>query len=309
MRFAVIGAGGIGGHFGGSLAAAGHDVTLVARGEHLAAIRRDGLRLEAPDGRVTTVPTQATDDPAGVGPVDVALLAVKTWQLPAAIAALPPLVGPGTAVLTTQNGVEAPDQVAAALGRDAVLPGTAKIFAMITGPGQVRHAGGPALLTFAEWDNRPSDRVERLREAVEGSGNRAAVADDIWAELWEKLLFVVPFGELGAVLDAPIGELRAPARRPLLVDLMREVDAVARARGVALAEGLVDTLLGFIDKLPPEGTTSLQRDLLAGRPSELDAWTGGVVRTAQEAGVPVPLHRLVLEVLRTRHPEALPTVD
>jgi 2-dehydropantoate 2-reductase len=239
--------------------------------------------------------------------VDVVMLAVKTWQVPAVLAGLPPLLGEGSAVLTTQNGVEAPDQVAAVVGRDAVLPGVARIFAMLAEPGLVRHAGGPASLTFAEWDNRSSARVERLREALAGSGARAVVAADIWVDLWAKLLLVVPLGELGSVLGSPIGELRSAARRPLLVDLMREVEAVARARGVALPRTVVDDVLGFVDQQPADGTTSLQRDLLAGRPSELDAWTGGVVRTADEAGVPVPLHRLLLEVLRTRHPLALPS--
>jgi 2-dehydropantoate 2-reductase len=282
-------------------------VTLVARGEHLAAIRGDGLRLEAPDGTVTAVQVPATDDPATIAPVDVVLLAVKTWQVPAVLSGLPPLLGDGSAVLTTQNGVEAPDQVASVVGQDAVLPGVARIFAMIAEPGLVRHAGGPASLTFAEWDNRPSARVERLRAALAESGARAVVADDVWVDLWAKLLFVVPLGELGSVLASPIGELRAAGRRPLLVDLMREVEAVARAREVALPATVVDDVLGFVDRQPADGTTSLQRDLLAGRPSELDAWTGGVVRAGEQAGVPVPLHRLLLEVLRTRHPQALPS--
>jgi len=238
------------------------------------------------------------------------LLAVKTWQLPPVLELLPSLIGEGTAVVTTQNGVEAPDQVAAVVGRGAVLPGIAKIFAYIDGPGRVTHAGGPASLAFDEWSRgpgAPSERVARLREAVTASGAVSPVPDDIWAELWSKMLFVVPFGGLGAALDATIGELRGvPSRRGLLQDAMREVETLARARGIRLPESVVAGTMAFVDDQPAGATTSLQRDLLEGRPSEIDAWTGAVVRLAAAEGVDAPLHRLLLEVLTRRHTEALP---
>lgn len=309
MRIAVLGTGGIGGYFGGRLAASGHDVTFVARGAHLAAIRDHGLRVSSVAGDFTVEPASATDDPTTIGEVDVVLLAVKTWQLPPVLETLPALVGDATAVVTTQNGVEAPAQVAAVVGRRAVLPGIAKIFAYIEGPGRVTHAGGPASLAFDEWSptpGLPSERVARLREAVAASGAVSPVPDDIWAELWSKMLFVVPFGGLGAALAAPLGELRAqPGRRALLQDAMREVEALARARGIRLPETVVAGTMAFVDDQPADVTTSLQRDLLEGRPSELDAWTGAVVRLADEVGVEVPLHRLLLEVLTSRHPAAL----
>ena len=313
MRIAVLGTGGIGGYFGGRLASAGHDVTFVARGAHLEAIRDRGLQVASVAGDFTVHPASATDDPTTVGAVDAVLLAVKTWQMPPVLETLPSLVGPATAVVTTQNGVEAPDQVAAVVGRGAVLPGIAKIFAFIDGPGRITHAGGPASLAFDEWDaaggasGHPSERVQRLRDAVAASGAASPVPDDIWAELWSKMLMVVPFGGLGAALAATLGELREnPARRALLRDAMCEVEALARARGIRLPEKVVDGTMAFVDDQPADATTSLQRDLLEGRPSELDAWTGAVVRLATESGVDVPLHRLLLEVLRTRHPDALP---
>jgi 2-dehydropantoate 2-reductase len=308
MRIAVLGTGGIGGYFGGRLAASGHDVTFVARGNHLEAIRDRGLVVTSVAGDFTVEPAHATDDVASIGVVDTVLLAVKTWQLPPVLESLPSLVGPGTAVVTTQNGVEAPDQVAAVVGRAAVLPGIAKIFAYIDGPGRVTHAGGPASLAFDEWSAAPtpSDRVARLREAVTASGAVSPVPDDIWAELWSKMLFVVPFGGLGAALDSTIGELRTkPSSRALLQDAMREVETLARARGTHLPERVVAGTMAFVDDQPADATTSLQRDLLEGRPSELDAWTGAVVRLASESGVDVPLHRLLLEVLTSRHPGAL----
>ena len=309
MRIAVLGSGGIGGYFGGRLAAAGHDVTFLARGPHLEAIRDHGLVVKSVAGDFTVEPATVTDDAASIGEVDTVLLAVKTWQLPPLLGVLPALVGSDTAVVTTQNGVEAPDQVAAVVGREAVLPGIAKIFAYIESPGHITHAGGPASLAFDEWSTlpgSPSPRVARLREAVTASGAVSPVPDDIWAELWSKMLFVVPFGGLGAALDATIGALRSkPSSRALLEDAMREVEMLARARGIHLPERVVAGTMAFVDDQPADATTSLQRDLLEGRPSELDAWTGAVVRLADESGVDVPLHRLLLEVLTSRHPGAI----
>ncbi|UUN27855.1 2-dehydropantoate 2-reductase [Streptomyces sp. FIT100] len=301
MRIAVIGTGGVGGYFGGRLAAAGHDVTFVARGAHLDALRHDGLTVESAAGDFAVAPVRATDDIAGIGEVDHVLLCVKTWQLAPAIAALPPLLGDGTAVVTLQNGVEAPHEVAGAVGREAVLPGTAKIIAQLDGPGRVRHTGGPGLLSFAEWDNRPTDRVERLRTALDGAGVAAVVSEDIWAELWTKFLFVVPPGGLGAVTDAPFGALRSrPGTRRLLVEAMTEIRQVAQALDIKLPDDVVPASMAFLDQQPAAGTTSLHRDLAAGNPSELEAWTGAVVRLGERTGTPVPVNRVLHEVLSLR---------
>ena len=307
MRLAVIGTGAIGGYFGGRLAACGHDVTFVARGEHLAALRRDGLRVESHLGDVVIDPASATDDPTDIGAVDIVLVAVKTGQLAGVLPMLPSLVGERTAVVTTQNGVEAPDRVAAVVGREAVLPGVAKIIAWVDGPGRIAHRAGPATLAFAEWNDQPSDRVAALRVALADASVESPVPQNIWVELWSKMLFVVPFGELGAALDLPIGDLRSGENTRLLLEwAVGEIDGVARASGVALPDSVVDDTMAFVDAMPAEATSSLQRDLLAGRPSELDAWTGDVVRLGTALGVDVQLHRLLYEVLRRRHPNALP---
>ncbi|QBR94060.1 2-dehydropantoate 2-reductase [Nocardioides euryhalodurans] len=304
MRIAVIGAGGIGGYFGGRLAQAGHDVTFVARGDHLAAIRRDGLHVASVGGDFHVGDVRATDDPSGTGAVDLVLVAVKSWQLAGALPLLGALVGDGTAVVTTQNGVEAPEQVAAAVGRTAVLPGAARIFAMVTSPGVVSHVGGPATIAFGEWDDRRSERVSRLLATFTGAAVEAGVPDRIWAELWTKMLTVVPLGGLGAALDATVGEVRS-RHRGLLEAAMAEVVAVARARGVELPDGIVPRTLGFLEQQPERATTSLHRDVVAGLPSELDAWTGAVVRLGAESGVPVPVHRTLLAVLTEHYPNAL----
>ena len=298
---AVVGAGGVGGYFGGRLAAAGHEVNFIARGPHLAALQHDGLTVDSVDGSFTVADVAATDTAETIGEVDYVLLCVKTWQLPDAITAAKPLVGPATAVITVQNGVEAPHQVAEAFGQTAVLPGTAEVIAYVDGPGRIRHLGGLGLLSFNEWDNQPTPRVDRLRAALTGAGTKAQVPEDIWAKLWTKFLSVVPPGGLGTAADAPYGVLRSrPGTRKLLTEAMTEIQQVAHAMDITLPADIVQRQLDWVDQLPAEGTTSLQRDILTGRPSELEAWTGAVVRLGHQTGTPTPVNTFFYEVASVR---------
>ncbi|GAB3982113.1 2-dehydropantoate 2-reductase [Actinoallomurus acanthiterrae] len=300
LRIAVIGAGGVGGYFGGRLAAAGHDVSFVARGEHLAALRRDGLIVTSVAGDFVVAPARATNDTAEIGEVDLVLLGVKTWQLGPAIAALKPLIGSETAVVTTQNGVDAPQQVADVIGQGAVLPGAVEVIAFLDGPGRVRQIGG-GKLTFAEWDSRPTARVAKLRDAIRETGLTAVVATDVWAALWEKFLALASLGAIGAVTDAPYGVLRAhEGVRQLIADSMTEIQQVARAKGIRLSDDIVAAEIAFLDRLPADGTTSLQRDIRSGRPSELEAWTGTVVRLGRQTGTPTPVNSLLYELASAR---------
>ncbi|MCP5152066.1 MAG: 2-dehydropantoate 2-reductase [Chromatiales bacterium] len=295
MRIAIFGAGGVGGYFGGRLAQAGHEVTFIARGAHLEAMRRDGLRVASIAGDFTVSPVRASDDPATVGPVDAVLVAVKTWQVPDAARAMRPLVGPDTVVVPLLNGVEAPSQLAAVLGDGPVLGGLCAILAYVTGPGQVRHAGIDPLITLGELDNRPSERAARLCAAIDGcEGVSARIPDDIHVALWQKFLFITAMSGVGAVTRAPIGITREqPETRRMLEQVMEEVRAVAAARGVALPADVASRTMRAVDKLPPGGTASMQRDVIDGRPSELDAQTGAVVRLGAESGVPTPVNALL----------------
>jgi 2-dehydropantoate 2-reductase len=309
-RIAIWGAGGIGGFFGGRLAAAGCEVGFIARGAHLEAIRRDGLRVESVDGDFTVTPSIATDDPAEIGPVDVVILGVKTWHLPEVMAGLGPLLGSDTAVVTTQNGVEAPGEVAAEVGESRVLPGIAKVFTEVAGPGVIRHAGGPGSLAFAEWDGSTSARVKDLRATLAHAGVALEEPEDIWLALWIKFLFVVPLGGVGAVAQAPVGVVRSmPSTRALLTAGMREVRDIGRARGIGFPDEIVESTLGFVDQQPPAGLSSLQRDIAAGRPSELEAWSGAVHRLGQEAGVETPVNTFVYSVLLPREQRARGQLD
>jgi 2-dehydropantoate 2-reductase len=309
LRVAIFGAGGAGGRFGGDLARAGEDVAFIARGRHLAAIREKGLVVESDDGEFRVRPAVATDAPAEVGPVDVVLLGVKTWQVEEAARAMRPLFGPQTFVVPLQNGVEAAGELSGVLGGDRVVGGLCATFSWITAPGRIRSLGKVHSLRFGELDRRPSQRTEALRAAFERAGVRATIPPDIEVSLWEKFLIVVSFGGVGAVTRAPVGVTRATPETRRLIELgMQEILAVGRARGVALADEVVEKGMAFVDSLDPSGTTSLQRDITEGRPSELEAWNGAVVRLGRVADVSTPVHEFLYASLLPQERQARDTV-
>jgi 2-dehydropantoate 2-reductase len=295
MRAAVFGAGGVGGYLGARLAEAGQDVVLIARGDHLRAIRAKGLRVESIAGDVTIDTIDATDDPSEVGTVDTVIVATKTWQLPDAAVSIPPLVGPATMVVPVLNGVEAADVLAEALGREHVVGGLCGMISYVVGPGHIRHSGAEPWVTFGELDGGISERVRELEEALRGCrGLRVEISEDIHAALWEKFMFITATGGVGAVTRAPMGVFRAvPETRRLLEEAMREVVRVARARGVTLPPDAVEKRMAFIDGLEAHGTSSMQRDIVEGKRSELDSWNGAVVRLGGEAGVEIPVHSAI----------------
>lgn len=294
MRIGIYGTGGAGGHFGARLAKAGEDVVFIARGDHLAAIRRNGLAIETDAGEILVHPARATDDPSEVGPVDVVLLGVKTWQVEDSARRMGPMLGTDSFVVPLQNGVEAAGQLIGVLGPEQVVGGLCATFSWISAPGRIRSLGQVHSLRFGELDRRPSRRTEGLRKVFEHAGIRATIPPDIHVSLWEKFLFVVPFGGVGAVTRVPIGTTRAlPETRRMLWRAMGEIHATGRARGVALPDNAVEKGMAFLDSLDPTGTTSLQRDITEGRPSELEAWNGAAVRLGKEAAVPTPTHEFL----------------
>lgn len=294
MRVAIFGVGAVGGYFGGRLAEAGEDVVFIARGEHLQALCANGLQVDSVNGDIRLPSVAATDDPSRVGTVDVVLVGVKTWQVSEAARSLQPLIGENTLVVPLQNGVEAALQLAEVLGSRHVCGGLVKIFSFIAGPGHIRHTGVDPYIAFGEFDNRRSARTENLLQTLKNAGIKAEIPSDITAALWQKFLFVVSWGGLGAVTRAPIGLIRSlPQTRRMLEQAMQEIFEVAENRQIRLADDLVATTLAFIDQLPPNGTTSMQRDIAEGRPSELESWNGAVVRLGREAGVSVSLHEFI----------------
>jgi 2-dehydropantoate 2-reductase len=299
MRMAVFGAGAVGGYFGGRLAQAGEDVVLIARGDHLKAMQAQGLRVDSIEGDFVVDPVQATAHPIEVGIVNAILVSVKAWQVPEAVQAMRPMVGPETFVVPLENGVEAPSQLAEVLGKKQVLGGLCRIISALVEPGHIRHAGIAPTVTFGELDGHPSERAERLRQAFsKAKGVTPYVSPDVRVAMWEKFLFIAALSGVGALTRAPVGVLRTvPETRRMLEGAMDEILAVAHARGIALPQEAVTETMAFIDALPADGTASMQRDVIAGRPSELESQNGAVVRLGEKAGVETPIHTFIYHSL------------
>ena len=301
MRIAVYGAGGVGAYFGGRLAQLGQDVSFIARNENLVALRTQGLKVGSIAGDFILDKVTASNNPAEVGVVDYVLVCVKSWQVPAAAKAIKPMVGPDTLVVPLQNGVEAPDQLIEYLDADNVLGGLCAIVAFQAGPGHIKHSGGNPLIRFGHLDNHADPRVNALAEVFNHcSGVKASIPDDIHVAMWLKFMLITPWSGLGAVSRAPIGVLLEQAEtRELLAQAIEEIHALALAREIALPKNSVEKTLDTLMSIPPNSTTSMQRDLVRGRPSELDAQNGAVVRLAQEVGIDTPVNRFILYSLRS----------
>jgi 2-dehydropantoate 2-reductase len=298
MRIAVIGTGGVGGYFGAKLALAGHDVTFVARGRHLEAIRRDGLRIDSEATPMHVKKARATDDVASIGPVDVAMLCVKLWDVEATAPKLRPLAAQGGVVIPFQNGIDSPAIVARALGPDGVVGGIAYIAASIAGPGAVRHVGTMARLRVGAFDGRREDAAQAFVEAASRAGIEIALAPDIRRGIWEKFVFLSALSGMTCLTRQPVGVIRADAHlRATFEAVMRETWAVGRAQGVALADDFVDRQLAFADTLPHEMRASMLHDLLAGNRLEAPWLCGAVVRLGRELGVATPVNATILAAL------------
>jgi 2-dehydropantoate 2-reductase len=296
MRIAIFGTGGAGGYFGAQLALAGEEVVFIARGDHLRAMRANGLRLETPSGE-TIIPTEATDNPSEIGSVDAVLVGVKAWQVTDAANAIRPLVGSDTVVVPLQNGVEAASELAAVLG-SGTLGGMCGTLSFVAGPGHIRSVGGQNFIKFGELDNTQTERVERLRQCFARANVSVEVPANILKALWDKFLMVTSFGGVGSITRAPIGVTRAvPETRRLLEQCLQEALAVAKARSIPMADTAVADTMKFYDALPANGTTSLQRDFADGKMTELEYWNGAVVRLGREVSVPTPTNEFIYDCL------------
>jgi 2-dehydropantoate 2-reductase len=297
MRIAVFGAGGIGGYFGERLAAGGADVHLIARGRHLEAIRQAGLTIRTPEGETTRL-FPATSDPTEIGPVDVVLFCVKSYDTDRAAVTLPPLLHDRTAVVSLQNGVDNEERIAAAVGWPHVVGGAAYIFAAIESPGVIR-ASGPRSLVFGEWDGgSPSQRLSDLAELFRAAEVDARTSEDVRTAIWEKYVLLVAFSGLSAATRLPLGEIRdAPAAWALLRGLANEAWQVGRAYGVPLGDDVVDTAVGILGRQEGGAYASLFHDLVAGHRMELEALQGTLVRLGREHGVETPIARAIHGVL------------
>jgi 2-dehydropantoate 2-reductase len=298
MRVGVVGAGGVGGYYGANLARAGAEVAFVARGEHLAAIREDGLTVRTEEGE-STVHVAASDDPAEIGPCDAVLFCVKSYDTEEAAALLDPLLKAGTAVVSLQNGVDNEEKIAARIGAEHVVGGASFILAHIAAPGVVERTGSVQRVVFGELDGSRSARADELLAAFRAARVDADLTEDIRRVLWDKFAFLCALAGLTAVTRAPIDEiLRVPESRELFRQMVGEGVAVARAEGVDLGDDVVDEKTAFAETLEPGSFSSLHHDLVSGRRLELDALHGELARRARRHGLSVPVTATVFGLLR-----------
>lgn len=302
MKIAMMGSGGVGGYFGARLAAGGHDVSFIARGAHLAAMKRDGLKvISAEHGDVTVKPVQATDDPSDVGVADAVIIAVKLWDTEAAGRAVMAMVGPGTLVISLQNGIAAEDILAPIVGVDRLAGGAAFIASAIEAPGVIKHIGTIQRMVIGELGGGITPRITGFTEACREAGIDAEASGDITRILWEKFVFLCGLSGTTTMLQKTAGPIREdPEHRRLLTDIMEEVALVARAKGIALPADFVEGRLEFFDGLPAEMTSSTHHDLDRGNRLEIPWLAGSVVRLGDELGVEVPANRKVCMALAPR---------
>ena len=307
MRVAVVGAGGVGGYYGGRLAAAGLDVAFLARGAHLAALQRDGLRVDSPLGNIRLTEVKASGIPAEIGPVDVVLFCVKLYDTAAAAREMAPLVGPDTTIICLQNGVDGPSLLAEAHGADHVVPGTVYLVSELAGPGHIVHSAVDRPILGAA-SGVAGERVKALVDAWRSAGSAADISDEIHVEIWRKFVRLCTFSAIGCAARLPVGPiLRDPETRVLMVAALEEAVTVARATGVLLEGGFASESLAFLLAMTPDSKPSMLRDLEAGRRLELPWLSGTIVRLGAERGVPTPIHGFCYKILRP-HQDGPPAI-
>ena len=299
MKIVVMGSGGVGGYFGARLAANGADVTFIARGEHLAALRRDGLKVLSANGDLTVKPVKATDDPASVGHADLVMIAVKLWSTDDAARTIAPMMGPNSAVVSWQNGVVAEDILIKHYGKERVIGGVSNIAALIEAPGVIRHNGTMARLIFAELNGKPSKRIDAFAALCKQANIDHVVSDDINRAIWQKFIFLASFSGVTCATRLSIGPIRTdPETRAMLKAALGEVVAIGRAKGVSLPDDQVEQSLTWADNLPPTMVASMLGDLNRGNRLELPWLSGNVVKLGEELGVATPVHKFIFTVLK-----------
>ncbi|MGE0669165.1 MAG: ketopantoate reductase family protein [Sphingomonadales bacterium] len=299
MKIAIMGSGGVGGYFGAKLALAGNDVTFIARGAHLDAIRKNGLRVKTDDGEMLVKPAQATDDPATIGPVDVVLFTTKLYDTLEAAEQLKPVMGPGTFIITIQNGISGADLIGQVLGRDNVLAGSTYIVSHLEGPGVIHHMGQYQRIVFGELDGRMSNRGRSFETACREAGISVEFSDKVQTTMWEKFIPLTVMSGMTSVTRLPIGPiLDDPALAAMVDAAVAEAVSVARARGIELQEGTAERVQKTVRLAPYDTKSSMLVDLERGKKMELPWLSATVASLGEELGVPTPTHKFIATVLK-----------
>jgi 2-dehydropantoate 2-reductase len=307
MKIAIVGSGGVGGYFGARLAASGQDVTFIARGAHLQAMQKKGLKVISALGDLHLPEVKATSDTRVVGPVDVVMIAVKLWATEEAAASAKPLIGPNTAAVSFQNGVVAVDTLLPVLGKEHVMGGVANIAALIEEPGVIRHNGNMANLFFGELDGKPSPRAQALHVACKIANVQAELSSDINKAIWEKFVRLVTLSALTSLTRMPIGPIRSdPDTRALMEQVMQEVVAIGKSKGVKFDADLIADQMAKVDGYPATMIASMCGDLRRGNRLELPWLSGMVAKFGKELGIPTPANQFVYAALKL-HANGRPT--
>ena len=297
MKIAIMGSGGLGGYYGARLQAGGEDVTFIARGAQLEAMRRNGIALEG-DRPIHLPKVKATDDPATIGKVDMVIFSVKLRDTESAARQIVPIIRPDTGIVSLQNGVQKDDMLAPIVGREHLLGGAAYIGVSVVRPGVIRKAGTLERLAFGEFDNKISRRAQAFLDACKAGDIKADIPADISLELWQKFVVIVTMSSITSAMRSTIGPIRAnPHARQFALDLMKEVVAVGRAKGIALDPDFAEQRFGHINAMSPDMRASMSLDLELGRPLELPWLAGAVVEFGAQKGVPTPCCRAVRDIL------------
>jgi len=298
MKIVILGTGGVGGYYGGLLARHGQEVTFIARGAHLAAIRKGGLQVKSVHGDFTVSPVRATDDPTGSGPADLLLVCTKTYATRQAVELAHPCLGPRTAVVSLQNGIDASETIGALVGMEHMLGGATWLSSAVESPGVIHQVSEFRRVVVGELDGSLTPRLRKVAAAFAPTGVTFETTSHISRVLWTKFVFIAAVSGIGAITRLPIGEARAaPETRRLLTAIIGEVEALARASGVTLDVAVSDQTLAFIDSLEPQMKSSMQRDVEAGCPFELEAIIGVISRKGNARGVPTPVADMVYTAL------------
>lgn len=290
MKILIMGTGGVGGYYGGLLAQQGNEVTFIARGSHLYAIRHEGLKVKSVHGDFTVFPANAKEDPARVEPVDLILFCVKAYSTDEAAEAIRPAVGPQTVVMSLQNGVEAAERIGKVVGLEHVIGATTWLSSAVEAPGVIRQVSQFRRIVFGELGGGPSERIQSIYEVLNQTGITVEVSEDIRKVLWTKLVFIAAVSSIGSLSRLPMGDYRSiPETRSLLSSIMQEVESVARAQAIRLDENVIQNWLQFIDDAAPQIRPSMQLDVETGRRTELESMVGVIGRKGRELGVPTPV--------------------
>jgi len=298
MKIAVMGTGGMGGYYGALLTKQGHEVTFIARGAHLKVIQELGLQVKSIFGDFQVKPARATDDPAQVGPVDLILFCTKTYDTEAAVQKIKPMVGKETMVLSLQNGVDAVERIGKVIGAEHILAGATWISSALEAPGIIKHKSDFRRVVFGELDGRITARAQAVYEAFKATGITVEMSEDIQKILWSKFVFISSASSFGSLTGLSIGEYRSvPETRALVISLMHEVEALARASGVILDGDVIERSLAFMDNSAPHIKASMQLDVESGHRTEIESMIGMIGRKGRQYGIPTPVADMIYAVL------------